>query len=144
MAFYSKKNGQVRKLCGRIYTYLASAIGFTPPTGMSATDVQGAVEEVNTKVNDCPLNYYVEISANTIGDFLTNLTYDLINNATRGKGLILCGKWSLHDYFEGNGFVTSIGDHVGYTIRLGSIMYYCDYWVGSYMNKFSLTGTIIS
>lgn len=52
--FYIKKNGVLKKISGRIASLLASAIGFTPPTGMSATNVQDAIEEVNT--NTAPID----------------------------------------------------------------------------------------
>ena len=49
--FYLKKNGILYKIAGRIQSLMASAIGFTPPSGMSATDVQGAIDEVFQRVN---------------------------------------------------------------------------------------------
>lgn len=64
--FKIKKNGVIKNPFGGAFSLLASAIGFTPPTGMSATDVQGAIEEVATRVTANTLDSVsIDLSAQT-------------------------------------------------------------------------------
>lgn len=62
MKLVSKKNGTTT-IFPNFISALASKIGFTPPSGMSSTNVQDAIEEVDTRISTITSLDRVDITA---------------------------------------------------------------------------------
>ena len=120
--FYIKKNGVLKKISGRIQNLMASAIGFTPPTGMSATNVQGAIVEVANDLNNLdglePLGTG-NITASTELAYVKALLDWCYTNVPTGKLSAITSTWSGQDFGAGTVFRTSSGT-VYLTLSFGS------------------------
>lgn len=144
MKLVSKKNGTIT-IFPSLISAVARKIGFTPPTGMSATNVQSAIEEVNTKVNNIPtplpLIDFGDISASSLTDFLATLSTNMVNRPE--------GEYSFTATWSGTGWVhgtfrTIQNQYVYAIIQYTNDMYYINYIANVSRSIFKLNSTQIS
>lgn len=124
----------------------AGMIGFTPPTGMSATNVQGAIEEVVTDLND--LNglaslHVGNITASTELDYVKAVLDWCATNVPPSKLRAIDSTWFNHDFGVGTVHVTGTGA-IYLTLSYGSHIIYRARKIGTTNPTYScykITGT---
>ena len=72
---YIKKNGVIKKISGIASNAVAKLINFLPPAGMNSTNVQDAINEVNSnKDNKIMPCYYIDTDFNVLSNRISAIT----------------------------------------------------------------------